>query len=196
MVTHFTFCKRESSVTVTVSRTSNAPIDTLKKQLDDPAVASALGDILEHADLLAILVVGLDGFISRSEAIGDELASSFGDLRGLAEGTGLAGIDASGIIASIKKLSSAMPALTHMVDSGLLDSLVDSVAQPAAVEQLGHLTKGVADGLSAPPVEIGGAFSLLRQLKDPEVSRGLSFGLTMLKSIGSELNSQPTIERK
>lgn len=183
-------------MTVTLSGTSNAPVDALKKQLDDPAVAAALGNILEHADLLAILVVGLDGFVSRSELIGDEVISSIGEMRELAEGSQIAGINPADLIANMMKLSAALPAITQMVESGLLESLVDSIAQPAAVEALGHITRGVADGLSAPPVEFGGAFSLLRQLKDPEVSRGLSFGLTMLKSIGSELNSQHPLGNK
>lgn len=176
-------------MTVTLPGTTTAPIDALKQQLDDPAVASALGNILDHADLLAILIVGLDGFVSRSEVIGDELISSFGEMRGLAEGSDLGGINPGGIVDSLKTLSSALPALTHMVDSGLLDSLVDSIAQPAVVEQLAHVTKGVAAGLTAPPVEVGGALSLLRQLKDPEVSRGLGFALSLLKSIGAELNA-------
>lgn len=183
-------------MTATLSGTSNAPIEELKKQLDDPAIASALGNILDHADLLAILVIGLDGFVSRSELIGDEVISSIGEMRELAEGSDLAGVNLAGLLSSVTKLSAAIPAITRMVDSGLIDSLVNSIAQPAAVEALGHITKGVADGLSAPPVEIGGALSLLRQLKDPEVSRGLSFGLTMLKSIGAELNSQHPLGNK
>ncbi|MBC7631847.1 DUF1641 domain-containing protein [Aeromicrobium sp.] len=174
---------------MTTVTTAVEPAAALRSQLDDPAVAEALSSLLEHADLLAILVVGLDGFLSRSELIGDEMASSFGELREMLDSPDATGVNPREVVSSLVKLSSALPTLSRMVDSGLLDSLVSSIAQPETVERLGVVTKGVADGLSAPPVQVGGPLSLLRQLKDPDVSRGLGFTLTLLKSIGSELNS-------
>ena len=43
------------------------PADTVRDRLDDPQVAAALNTLLDHADVLAILVSGLP-FSSRSNA--------------------------------------------------------------------------------------------------------------------------------
>ena len=39
------------------------PADAVRERLDDPRVAEALTTLLDHADLLAVLVSGLDGFV-------------------------------------------------------------------------------------------------------------------------------------
>jgi len=41
------------------------------------------------------------------------------------------------------------------------------------------------------PIEVGGPVSLLRLLRDPDVSRALSFFATVAKSVGKEL-ADPT----
>ena len=53
----------------------------LMARLEDPAVAASLVTLLDHADLLAVLVQGLDGFIARSEIIGNSLLDSVTELR-------------------------------------------------------------------------------------------------------------------
>ncbi|MBK6885325.1 MAG: hypothetical protein IPH03_01935 [Tetrasphaera sp.] len=70
-------------------------VSALRAKLDDPQVAASLTRILDHADLLALLVVGLDGAIQRSEVIGNSLAGSLTDLRAMqsADDYPLRGID-------------------------------------------------------------------------------------------------------
>src|SRR4029450_13103960 len=63
---------------------AESPGDELIARLDDPRVASSLSLILDDADLLATLIVGLDGLVRRAEVIGDNLASGVAEVRDLA----------------------------------------------------------------------------------------------------------------
>lgn len=161
-----------------LSNSTLSPSEALRSQLDDPEVATALVDILQHADLLALLVVGLDGAISRSEVIGDELLASLADMRTATDQSG--GFNPKEAVASLMALA---PLLRALSESG--------ITSPAAVDQIGNIGRGIAGGLTTEPVKVTGALSLLRQLKDPDVSRGMGLALTLLKSIGANLNSRP-----
>src|SRR5690349_24824950 len=66
------------SLTSAPPNTSSAVI----ARLSEPQTAAALNTLLDHADLLAISVVALDGLVGRSEVIGDALVSGFDALRG------------------------------------------------------------------------------------------------------------------
>ena len=72
-------CRRQS-VRVQDSRTLT-PEEQLAEQLKDPAVVGSLLTLLDHADLLAVLVTGLDQLISRSEVIGDSVLGGIAELR-------------------------------------------------------------------------------------------------------------------
>lgn len=175
-------------------------VSALRAKLDDPKVAASLAQVLDHADLLALLVVGLDGALQRSEVIGNALAESFTDLRTLQGADDnplrpLMGIDLkelAGSLAAVAKASPRVtPALTKVVDSGLIDAVMDSgITEPAVIQQVGKLGRGLAQGAEAArsnPINVGGPLALLKQLKDPDIARGLSFFLNVLKSMGAEL---------
>lgn len=149
----------------------------LQKRLNDPAVANALSSLLDHADLLAILVEGLDGFVARSEVIGDSLVSSLTELRA--------------VVADNETLSGAGADLGQLV--GTASKLAKSdLVKPEVVDQLSVLARGLVKGgtlYDASPVEVTGIFSLARLLKDPDITRALSYVATLAKAVGQELDA-------
>ena len=149
-------------------------------RLEDPAVAASLVSLLDHADLLAVIVEGLDGFIARSEIIGNSLLDSVTELRESVAGSDVAGstgVDLPKLVDTASRLSSS--------------DLVD----PAALDQLSVLARGMVKGgeqFESRPVEIGGALSLLKLLKDPDINRAISYFATVAKAVGQEINTAPT----
>lgn len=150
----------------------------LAQRLNDPAVSAALVSLLDHADLLAVLVQGLDGFVARSEVIGDSLISSFGDLRSVVAGNeALAAVDVGQLVGAASKLASS------------------ELLSPEALDQVSVLARGLAkagDRYATQPVEIGGLLSLGRLLKDPDIKRAISYFATVAKAVGQELNAPTT----
>ncbi len=58
------------------------PADSVRDRLDDPQVAAALNTLLDHADVLAVLVSGLDGFVRRGDTITETVSSAVAEFRG------------------------------------------------------------------------------------------------------------------
>ncbi len=172
----------------------------LAERLADPQVAGALATLLDHADLLAVLVEGLDQFVGRSEVIGDSLISGIQELRGpdgpaaAAATVDLAGVASAGVqMASI--LPKAAPGMVEAVESGAVDKLfATAVVSAEALPQVQVLARAFVKGsdeFARRPIEVGGPVSLLRLLRDPDVSRALSFFATVAKAVGKEL-ADPT----
>lgn len=151
----------------------------LTERLNDPAIVNALASLLDRADLIALLVDALDGLISRSEVIGNSLAGSFSELRSTVAGNEQlqkAGAEAPRILETASRL----------VSSDLLD--------PLAVDRISVLARGLVKGgdtFDHSPVQVGGALSLLRLLKDPDVNRAISYFATVAKAVGQEIASAP-----
>ncbi len=168
---------------------ARSPADQLRARLDEPQVAAALNSLLDHADLLALVAVALDGFLSRGDVIADTLAEAVGELRGAsANGSNpLAGVDIKGLATSVAALSgplvTATPALT---------TLLERATEPRAVETVTDLTAAVGDARTAvangAPAPVG-VVALLRALKDPDVSRGLGFALEVAKAFGRRITT-------
>jgi len=183
----------------------------LSARLNDPAVADALASLLDRAELLAVLVEGLDQFISRSEVIGDNLLGGISELRtAVASNTALkdSGVDLKALAEAGASLAAvlpqAAPGMVAAVETGAIDKLFASgVVGPEAVDQVAILAQGLVGGSRAfvtDPVEIGGPLSLLRLLKDPDINRALSFFATVARSVGQEIGreataAQPTSQR-
>jgi Protein of unknown function (DUF1641) len=170
----------------------------LSAKLDDPAVVESLLSLLDHADLLAIIVAGLDGFVARSEVIGDSVIDSVAELRTvLSENTALAdsGVDVKALVEAGVSLAAvlpeAAPGMVAAVRSGALDTLFASgVLGPEAIGQVAVVAAGLVQGgrdFAARPVEVGGPVSVLRLLKDPDVNRTISYFATVARAIGREL---------
>jgi hypothetical protein len=175
-----------------------SPADQVRAKLDDPRVAASLNNLLEHADLLAILVTGLDGLLRRSDEISDSLTSAIGELKSDAKGSTLSqsipGVDAlrsvnlAGLAESFATLSDKVIGATPGLDSLLSSGLTD----PRATEVLGQLGDALVEAKSAAaqnPDGPKGFFGVLKAMKDPDVARGLGFLFQVAKSFGRQLST-------
>ena len=95
------------------ARGTSSELEALVERLQDPRVASGLQNLLDHVDLLAILVIGLDGFVGRSELIGEALVEGVSEMRELADASDVAGnLDIAGTVSSLAAVASTLPKLT------------------------------------------------------------------------------------
>ncbi|WP_183097947.1 DUF1641 domain-containing protein [Nocardioides pelophilus] len=185
-------------MTAGLSVHQQASLDSLMERLDDPQVAAALINLLDHADLLAILIVGLDGLVSRSETIGDALVDGIDELRGVAAASNeaMGTLELGEILASLMTLSSSLPkitpAVTRVVDSGLIEHVLDSgITDPAMVTEIARIGRGLTAGAgraTTDPIAVNGLFSAMKLLKDPDIQRAVSYFAAVAKSIGVELD--------
>lgn len=89
--------------------TDSNELKKLVEQLNDPDTAIALRNILKHADLLEVLVAGLDGVIRRGDTLSENIGSS---LREIGAGTNGNGHHAAtAVAAEIPQLINNLPAL-------------------------------------------------------------------------------------
>ncbi|PND57913.1 hypothetical protein CRM90_10660 [Mycobacterium sp. ENV421] len=149
---------------------ATSPGDQIRERLDDPAVAEALNTLLDHAELLAVLVSGLDGFIRRGDTISNSLSSALTELKGAPLGSAvpgaaaLKGVDIQALAASLAALSATLVAATPVL-SALGEAVVDAKAAATV----------------APPK---GLFGLWKVTKDPDVGRGMNFMIQVARSFG------------
>lgn len=173
-----------------------SPAEKVRAKLDDPRVAESLNDLLDHADLLAILVSGLDGLMRRSDEISDSLTAAIREFKGAAGDPSLTNsipgveslrsVDLAGLAVSFATLSDrvidATPALNSLLGSRLTDPQATEV-----LTQLGDaLVEAKADAARNPHGPKG-LFAILKAAKDPDVARGVGFLLQVAKSFGRQL---------
>ena len=161
------------------------PADSVRDRLDDPQVAAALNTLLDHADVLAVLVSGLDGFVRRGDTITDTVSSAVAEFRGASAAgipgaDALKGVDVQSLVSSLATLSGsvvgATPALNTLLSSGLTD--------PQAAQVLASLGDSLVDGKAGAANPPKGLYGLWKATKDPDVARGLGFLLAVAKSFG------------
>ena len=71
--------------------------------------------------------------------------------------------------------------------ASMLSSLLEvlsKVSDPQVVEEIVQLLDGIFSGKLSKEPRIHGTFSLLSELKDPEVEAGLSVAINMIKGLG------------
>lgn len=167
-----------------------SPGDDLIQRLDDPQIASSLAVILDHADLLATLISGLDGLLRRADVIGDSLASGVNEIRDLAAASNgqrpWPSIDVAALSDSVTRLSAAVVDATPTLDRLLHSSLTD----PQTADVLAEVGEALLEGKRAAaedPRGPKGVFALMRVTKDPDVSRGLGFMIQIARAFGRRL---------
>lgn len=174
----------------------STPADRVRAKLDDPRVAESLDSLLDHADLLAILVSSLDGLIRRSDVIGESLASAVREFKGDVDGASLAqsvpgieslrSVDLTGLAASFAMLSGKVIEVTPALDSLLSSRLTDPQATEV-LTQLGAALVEAKDATAQSQEGPKGFFGILKAAKDPDVARGLGFMILVAKSFGRQL---------
>lgn len=169
-----------------------SPTDELLARLERPEVVGALTTLLDNADVLAFLVVALDGFLSRGEVIADSLAGGIGEMRGAAKAGGVGGglprLDLLKLAGDVSALAGPLAAATPALSALLTGPL----GEPRTVAALSRLASALAEGAdraAAEPTGPTGVFALLRVLKDEDVSRGLGFLIQVARSLGRQLAS-------
>lgn len=170
--------------------TTASPGDALIARLDDPQVAASLSLILDHADLLATLVVGLDGMIRRGDVIGDNVVSALDEVKGAAAGYKLPDVDLGALRTTLTELTTtllaAAPTFTKLLQSPLTD--------PQTIEVMADVGDAVVEArtaTAADPRGPKGVFGLMKMVKDPDVSRGLGFMIHVARAFGQRLAAQP-----
>lgn len=167
-----------------------SPADRLREKLDDPQVAASLDTLLEHADLLAILVTGLDGLVRRGDTLSDNLTSTIAEFTDGAKGAipsvesmkDVVGGFAQTLGPLFVTLVGAAPAINELLASRLTD--------PEATKVLVTLGDALVEGKAAADRDRNGPrgfFGILKAAKDPDVTRGLGFLLQVAKAFGSRL---------
>ncbi|CDO05860.1 DUF1641 domain-containing protein [Mycolicibacterium cosmeticum] len=175
--------------------------DKLVQRLDDPQVATSLSLILDHADLLAMAVVAIDGLLRRADVIGDSVASSFAEVRQVAaantQNRPLPKIDVAALSDTVTRLTSAAVDATPALDRLLHSALID----PQTADFLALAGDALLEGKQAAesdPRGPKGVFALMRVAKDPDVSRGLGFMIQVARAFGKRLDpkaQEPTVAR-
>jgi uncharacterized protein DUF1641 len=177
------------------SLTATPNVDALKRRLDDPAVAESVSLILDHVDLVATLLTGLDGLVRRGDVISDSVASAVDEVRTASAGRPgaklLPDIDLPRLQSTLGDLASAVveiaPTLKALLHSGITD--------PATVRLLADAGDALVEGKAAAdqnPRGPRGVFALVRVTKDPDVSRGLGLLIQVARAFGKKLaHEQP-----
>ncbi|OBA90713.1 hypothetical protein A5633_04835 [Mycolicibacterium elephantis] len=169
-----------------------SPADALRQRLDDPAVAASLNDLLDHADLLAILVDGLDGSVRRGDEIGASVVAAVDELRESTAPGAIPGVesfravDLRGLASSLAALSGALVDATPALNTLLTSRLTD----PQAADVLAQLGQALVEGRAAAAADPGGPkgiFGLWRVSKDKDIVRGLGFMIQVARAFGRRL---------
>jgi uncharacterized protein DUF1641 len=169
---------------------AESPGDEIIARLDDPAVASSISLILDHADLLATLIVGLDGLVRRAEVIGDSVASGVAEVRDLAASTNGSRpwptVNLAAVSDSVTRLSAAAVDATPAIERLMRSPLTD----PQTADVLAEIGEALLEGkraADADPRGPKGVFALMRVTKDPDISRGLGFMIQIARAFGKRL---------
>ena len=163
------------------------PAEAVLARLDDPRVFDSLNQLLDHVDLLAVLVGGLDQMITRSDTISDSLAGAVDELRSVQS----PGLDVGKLLELGQRFATMAPSLLDKLP--VLEQLLGSdLGDPRLIDLASMASRAAVRGTAqaqAEQAKVGGVRALLRVLKDDDVSRALGFLVTVAKALGQELRA-------
>ena len=164
--------------------------ERLLDRLEDPRTAAALHTLLDNAELLAVIVGGLDGLARKGEVIGDTLAEVIEEARAAGRATGLDPMTTSRQLSTlIPTLAAASPAINRILDS--------PIVEPEPIEVLSETAVALVNGLRAAQeneTQIG-LTGLVRASRDEDVQRGLGFLVEVAKVFGRDLRENDIARR-
>ncbi len=161
-----------------VAAPRSAAATSLLLRLDDPRTAAALHDLLDNAELLAMLTTMVDELFRRGETITGNIASGIAevvrDSAGQIDLTATLG-ELGGLMESFRTLRPTLDALQR-----------SSLAAPATISTFDTLATALVDGVqeARPPAHKPGVRALLAELRDPDTYRGLSMLLSVARALG------------
>ncbi|WP_432840233.1 DUF1641 domain-containing protein [Dactylosporangium sp. CA-092794] len=160
------------------------PIHDLLARLAEPRTVESLNRLLDHLDLLAVLVVGLDGLLSRGDTIADSIGEAVRELRPAGSS-----IDIGQLLGLGRQLMDAAPAVLAMLP--VLESVAASeLSDPRLIELASTVSRAAVRGAAEAnrePARKAGLRTLWRASRDEDVARALAFAVTVAKSLGQEL---------
>lgn len=172
----------------------DTPRDALIRRLEDPQTAASMAQILDHLDLIATLIDGLDGFIRRADVISESVTAGVADIRQLATAGDherpWASVDVGALTDTLARLSTAAanaaPALERLLNSPLTD-----VRTADTIADLGEALLEGKQAADADHSKRKGLFALLRATKDPDVARGLGLMIHIARAVGRRVGQSP-----
>ena len=181
--------------------TSTRPeVERLLDRLEDPRTAAALHTLLDNAELIAVLVAGLDGLARRGEVVGDTIAEVIEEVRAAVRASGLDQARTTRQLSTIiPTLADASPAINRILDSPIVEPEPIDVLSETAVALVRGLKSAQANDTRV------GLTGLLRATREPDVQRGLGFAVEVAREFGRVLadpspptldHAEPTSDRK
>ncbi len=168
---------------------THEPVDAVVDRMNDPAVAASLITLLDNAELLSVLVSGLDGLFRRGDTIADSMADGLMEMRDLEGAPDASTVgELIGNLGQLTRLTSSLAEAQPFID-GVLES---NMLRPEVVDLLSTAAEAAVDGAQRAEENktvVKGAFGALRALKDPDVQRGMGFLIEVSRSLGRSLNS-------
>lgn len=156
--------------------------ERLLDRLEEPRTAEALHTLLDNAELIAVLVNGLDGLARKGEVIGDTIAEVLAEAKAAGRATGLDPVRTTQQLSTlIPTLADASPAINRILDS--------PIVEPEPIEVLSETAVALVRGLKvaqATEAQLG-ITGLLRATRDPDVQRGLGFVVAVAREFGRVL---------
>lgn len=162
----------------------HAELDHLVARLSEPRTAAALHTLLDNAELLAVMISGIDGLARKGEVIGDTLADALAEARAAGRATGLDVRTTSRQLATlIPALAEAAPAINRIVSSPIVEPEPIAVLSEAATALVKGLESAQQKGTKL------GLRGLMKATRDDDVQRGLGFLVEVARVFGRDMTN-------
>ena len=168
------------SVSADLPATSSDPLAAM---LADPEIRQSLAVLAANAPTLAAMSAMATALLQRGPEIADNVNGLVRQLRSEGAGDETAVGKAIGSFAELAPLAPALAARTETI-TGFLDS---PILQPEIVAVIGRIGEAAMEAdqvTKGKQAQVGGAFAILRELKDPQVQEGLAFLFAFAKAFG------------
>lgn len=174
------------TMTSEASRAYTPDVEGLVQRLGEPSTLMAIHSLLDHAELLAVVVAGLDGLARKGDVISDTIAEVITEARAAGRATGLDVRSTSQQLATlIPTFAEAAPAIARVAHSAIVDE--DAIA---VVGSTGTALSAAYRKAQEEKPRVG-ALGLVRATRDDDVQRGLGFLIEVARQIGKELGDAP-----
>lgn len=161
------------------------PVDAVLERLNDPGVAASIVTLLDNAELMSTLVLGLSAFLERGDMIIDALAESVNDVKA-ATSESASSLPSSAELRDLARQGrEALPLLSTILDS--------SMASKETIDLLGTMTDAATEGVARAQengTRVKGARGALKALKDKDTQYGMGVMMEIAKSIGQKYSPQ------
>ncbi|WP_416839052.1 DUF1641 domain-containing protein [Haloferax sp. DFSO52] len=176
----------------------------LNELLDATSLAtSAMDDemVSKLAGTSSLLMESADGLATREMS---HLAGEVGDNAGELEGAlqKLIRLERDGTLDELAQAADAITLATSAMDDEMvmklaktgssLGEMADTASDPDTVRAIQTMLRAMGTAGSEPPKRTG-TLGMVRQLRDPEVQRGMNFILALARGIGADLDTHDEV---